>query len=252
MTVEEFTKQLAAIGCAFVIANGAVEVTSGSVDLSSLTTLPENTTFSNGGNVYLFSLTTLPENTTFSNGGSVDLSRLTTLPENTTFSNGGNVYLSRLTSETQTYRGKTIRLRTIDGYTMLILSSRKLGDATVSRARYFGGGDIAKLKACYVAIQGGFNAHGDTAEQSLRDLRFKVMQKDFDCDDLIATIKRRGTVEFNDFRLITGACESGLRHGMTECGLDPDASELPLDTVLAKAHGSFGAAFKRHFEGAIA
>jgi hypothetical protein len=312
VSVEEFTKRLTAIGYAFVVANGAVEVTRGNVDLGSLTTLPENTTFSNGGYVYLDSLTTLPENTTFSNGGNVYLPNLTTLPENTTFSNrgyvylrslttlpenttfsnggnvdlrslttlpenttfsngsyvylrslttlpenttfsnGGNVDLRSLTSETQTYRGKTIRLRTIDGYTMLILSSRKLGEATVSRARYFGGGDIAKLKACYVASQGKFNAHGDTAGQALRDLRFKVMQEDFDCDDLIAIIKRRGTVEFNDFRLITCACESGLRHGMTECGLDPDASELPLETVLAKAHGSFGAAFKRHFAEAIA
>ena len=70
---------------------------SGSVDLRSLTTLPENTTFSNSGFVDLSSLTTLPENTTFSNNGSVDLRSLTTLPENTTFSNSGSVHLRSLT-----------------------------------------------------------------------------------------------------------------------------------------------------------
>ncbi|MDR2004094.1 MAG: hypothetical protein LBQ74_13765 [Prevotella sp.] len=70
----------------------------GSVDLSSLTSLPEGVTFSNGGYVDLSSLTSLPEGVTFSNGGSVDLSSLTSLPEGVTFSNGGSVDLSSLTS----------------------------------------------------------------------------------------------------------------------------------------------------------
>ena len=226
-TLEEFTDALTAIGCAFTLANGRVEVTN--------------------GNVYLASLTALPEGTTFGNSGNVDLRSLTALPEGTTFGNSGYVYLRSLTDEIQTYQGKKICLRQVDGDTMLIISSRKIGDVTVSRARYFGGGDIAKLKPCFIASQGDNNAHGDTVEQAMRDLRFKAMSEDFDCDELVETIKARGTVEFNDFRLITGACESGLRHGMEECGLDPGVAEYPLATVLAKAHGSFGASFAKHF-----
>lgn len=55
----------------------------------------------------------------------------------------------------------------------------------------------------------------------------------------------RGTVRWDDFRLITGACSEGLRVGMIEAGLNPEAEELPLSVVLEKAHGEFGDAFRR-------
>ena len=245
--IDAFTKSLLAIGCAFTVANGRVEVTGGNVDLPSLTTLPECTTFSNSGYVYLSSLTTLPEGTTFSNGGNVYLSSLTTLPEGATFSNGGSVYLGSLTTGDYPYAGQIVRLEHIDGYTMLIRSERQIGEYTVQSCRYFGGGDLDKLKACYVARAGGYTAHGDSAETAIRDVRFKVMQADFDVNDLVAAIKRRKTIEFNDFRLLTGACAEGLRHGLEQAGIAADTDVLPLDAALKAAHGPYGAAFKRLF-----
>jgi hypothetical protein len=229
VNIEEFSKILDGKGYPYTVADGKIEVKGGYVNLRSLTALPEGTTFGNSGSVYL--------------------SSLTTLPEGTTFGNGGGVYLSSLTDEYQTYRDQRIRLRVIDGYTMLILSERQVGDATVCHARYFGGGDLGKLETCYIATFGEYSAHGGTIEQAVRDARFKADEQDFDAAELIETIQARGTVEFNDFRLLTGACESGLRHGMQEAGLDPDADDLPLATVLEKAHGSFGRAFRAHFAG---
>jgi hypothetical protein len=172
---------------------------------------------------------------------------LTKLPKSTTFSNGGDVYLPSLPPGCYTYRGATVRIEYIDGYTMLIGSTRTMGEYSVSKARYFGGGEIKNLKACYIARNGEHTAHGETAAEAIRDCRFKAMQAGFDSAELVETIKRRGTVEFNDFRLLTGACSEGLRHGMKECGLDPASESLPLDLVLAKAHGSFGASFKELF-----
>lgn len=179
--------------------------------------------------------------------GSVDLYILTTLPENTTFGNGGSVDLRSLTDEYQKYRGERIRLKTIDGYTMVIRSTKKKGDYTIIRAAYFGGGELADLKKCWIAQHGEYFAHGKTIEQAMRDVRFKAMEHDFDQDELIAEIKARGTVQFNDFRLITGACESGLKHGMEQAGLDPSADELPLEAVLGAAFGSYGERFKSLF-----
>lgn len=180
-------------------------------------------------------------------GHHVDLSGLTSLPEGTTFSNGGYVDLSGLTSESQTYQGKAIRLRHVDGYTMLILSERSQGDTAICHAAYFGGGDLDKLRRCYIASQGGYHAHGRTIDHALRDLRFKTMEHDFDQDELVAEIKERGTVLITDFRLITGACEEGTREGMAQAGLDRDADELPLPAVLAAVHGSYGERFKALF-----
>ena len=180
--------------------------------------------------------------------GYVYLHSLTTLPENTAFNNQGHVDLHSLTNEYQTYRGQRIRLKTIDGYTMLICSERDVSGVTIYSAAYFGGGDLDKLKACYVAEQGEYAAHGETIEQAMRDLRFKIAERDFDPDELVTEIKARGTVHINDFRLITGACEEGTRHGMEQAGLDPNADELPLGTVLSAAFGPYGAKFKALFD----
>ena len=204
-------------------------------------------TFSNSGSVDLRSLTTLPEGVTFSNSGSVYLSSLTTLPEGVTFSNSGSVDLRSLTDELQVYRGEQIRVRHVDGYTMLILNERSQHGTTICRSAYFGGGELAGLKRCFIASDSKHSAHGSTIEKALRDLRFKSMEHDFDQDELVSQIKERGTVQINDFRLITGACEEGTREGMAIAGLDRDADELPLDAVLAAVHGSYGDRFKELF-----
>ena len=47
----------------------------------------------NGGDVDLSSLTSMPDNVQFNNGGYVDLRSLTSMPDNVQFNNGGYVYL---------------------------------------------------------------------------------------------------------------------------------------------------------------
>jgi len=122
-----------------------------------------------------------------------------------------------------------------------------VGDVELWAAQYFKG-HLDTDPRCYVAIQGKYSAHGDTAQDALRDLRFKIAQADFDCGELAETIVRRGTVKFNDYRLITGACLSGLRQGLSERGLDPDTEELPLDEVLRLCANGYGGS---EFIGAI-
>jgi hypothetical protein len=251
----------------FEIIDGYISVTHKSyVDLPSCTTLPEGIQFNNAGNVNLSSCTTLPEGIKFNNAGNVNLYSCTTLPEGIKFNNAGNVYLGscltlpdgiqfnnagfvnlRSCTTPQMYRGKLIDLRHIDGCTMLIQSTRKTGGMSVMRSRYFGGGDIAKLKQCYVAQSGEFYAHGDTIAKAMRDVRFKIDQLNFDASDLVALIKKRGTVTFNDFRLITGACVGGLEHGMITAGITAGTEEMPLKDVMRLAHGPYGKQFTQLF-----
>lgn len=220
--------------------DGVVFTNGGYVRLDNLTTLPEGVVFTNGSYVYMPSLTALPEGTAFNNQGYVHLSSLTTLPEGVTFSNGGRVYLPGLTDELQTYRGKTIRLRHIDGWTMAIGSTRKVGEFTVSRAHYFRGGDYKSLPASYVASDGERYAHGKTAELSIRDLRFKIAQVNYDAADLIARVKLDGVITWIDFRLLTGACEEGLQQGLSDLGLDPELQEMPLSQAMELVKGRYG------------
>jgi hypothetical protein len=196
-------------------------------------------TISAGGNLYLGSLTALPEGVTISAGGYLYLGSLTALPEGVTISAGRNLYLGSLTDEEQPYQEKRIRLRTVDGYAMRLISKRMMGEAELWSAQYFKG-NLETDKRCFVATEGGYSAHGETAEQALRDLRFKIAQVDFDPEELVATIRERGTVTFNDYRLLTGACESGLREGLRARGVDPDTEVLPLDQVLELCRDGYG------------
>jgi hypothetical protein len=138
----------------------------------------------------------------------------------------------------QVYRGQSIRLRTIDGVCTRLISRRQVGEATVWRAQYFRG-DLKNVERCYVAQVGDTYAHGDTVERALRDLRFKL-DKQRPVTEVVAAIHRRGTVTFNDYRRITGACERGLREGLRARGIDPDTPELPLAQVLELCRDGYG------------
>jgi hypothetical protein len=172
---------------------------------------------------------------------------LTTLPEGLKV--GWSLFLTRCTGLTH-WGSRPFRWTMADGVAAQIHSTRRLPDGTaISRASWLRAIAPGKpLTRCYIAERDGEIAHGDTAEDALRDLAFKIAARDFDPTETIAAIRQRGTVTRQDFRLLTGACEAGLRIGMADAGLDPDAQELPLDVVLAKAHGHFGAKFRERME----
>lgn len=154
--------------------------------------------------------------------------------------NGGGVYLPSLKSESQPYRGQTIRLKKIDLYTMLIRSEKRAGEYTLYKAAYFGGGDLDKLRLCWVAQDGEYYAHGGTARAAIRDVQFKRLAAEVDVDELVAEVRERGMIRYNDFRLLTGACDEGLRHGLQELGLDPELEEMPLAGALRLSRGKYG------------
>ena len=203
-------------------------------------------TVTHQGYVYLSSITILPEGTSFNNRGGVDLRSLTTLPEGTSFNNQGGVDLCSLTNETQTYRGEDITLRTIDGYTMLIQFEKLTKGITVCKARYFGGGKIKDLRQCYVAKVGSHWAHGNTAKEAIQDATDKATLN-ADVAEVVAEIKLTGMVTIAQYRAITGACREGCRQFLHSIG-KPDATDLPLADVIQQVKGHYG--FDR-FEEAI-
>ena len=211
----------------------------GNLNLESLTTLPEGVTLSAGGYIYLGSLTTLPEGVTLSAGGNLYLRSLTTLPEGVTLSAGGYIYLRSLTTPSQRYKGQDVYIEQVDGFTMQRLSTPKaIGESLVWRAAYFNGrGDGER---CYIAERGGFTSHGDSIATALRDIEFKQLQETFDESSLVSEIIDRGRITFSEYRLLTGACESGLRRGIAECGLPDDTDSVSIHEILKYSSGRFG------------
>jgi hypothetical protein len=173
-------------------------------------------------------------------GGAVSLKSLTTLPENVHFNNGGGVYLDSLSKPNQFYQGKNRTFKVIDGYTMLIESHKQRGAITIYKARYFGGGPIEKLKQCFIAESEGYFAHGDTTEEAVRDLNFKALQETADLSEIVEQVKSSGKVTVAQYRLLTGACASGVKHFLELKGILPDTESLPLKEVIAMTQGAFG------------
>ena len=141
------------------------------------------------GYVNLRSLTTLPEGVEFNNQGFVDLDNLTTLPEGVEFNNRDNVYLESLIGK-HNYRGKLLEFKHIDGYTMIIESTKKSGDFTIMKSRYFKGGEISDMPKCWIASRGDYFAHGKTMKQAIEDVNFKYLQATLDVTELVESIKK--------------------------------------------------------------
>lgn len=172
--------------------------------------------------------------------GSLYLSSVTTLPENCALSAEGTLYLRSVTTEPQLYQGQSIRLRTIDHICTRLISSRDLGGGVALWTGQYFKGRLDTDQRCYVAQHGDVYAHGDSAATALRDLRFKIMQADLDPAELVADIKRSGIVRREHYRLLTGACESGLREGLIARGKAGDLDEMPLAEALNLCRGAYG------------
>jgi hypothetical protein len=80
------------------IPEGFNPTVGGSLDLGSLTSIPEGFNPTVGGSLYLRSLTSIPEGFNPTVGGSLDLSSLTSIPEGFNPTVGGYLGLSSLTS----------------------------------------------------------------------------------------------------------------------------------------------------------
>jgi virulence-associated protein VapD len=260
MTKQKFELILQEKNIDYKIDDGKIIITDNQeyVDLESLTSLPEGIQFNNQGSVYLESLTSLPDGIQFNNQGGVDLRSLTSLPEGIQFNNQGSVDLESLTSLPDgiqfnnqggvdlrslngiyKYKNKKIELKTIDGDTMLIESKKQKDDYIIMKCRYFGGGDLDKLKKCFVVESGEYYSHGETIKQAIEDVTFKKLSQNFDLNELIADIKERGNITINDYRLITGACKAGVNHFLESNGLQ-DKENLPIDKVIDLTRGSYG------------
>jgi len=126
----------------------------------------------------------------------------------------------------------------VDGFTMLIENEHKIDDYIIYNARYFGGGDIDKLKQVFVAEKGKYYAHGKTIKQAIADVNFKFLQETFDLDDIVNKIKEKQTVNVTEYRLLTGACLTGVQNFLDGNNIKVD--ELPLTEVMKITEGQYG------------
>jgi len=140
-----------------------------------------------------------------------------------------------------TIRGQDLEFEYIDGFTNIIDSRRTQGEFEIIKVRYFGGGNLADLRKCFIARRGELYAHGETIKDAVDDVNFKFLQIDFNASSLVDDIKTRQNVTINDYRLLTGACLNGVHQFLRSHCIDYENQEsIPLEQVISLTANAFG------------
>ena len=66
---------------------------------------------------------------------------------------------------------------------------------------------VIQKQVCYVAEKDNYTAHGDTPKKAITDLQFKIVAEKLKNEP----IKADTLITVNHYRLITGACEMGVK-----------------------------------------
>jgi len=192
------------------IPQGFNPTVGGYLDLSGLTSIPQGFNPTVGGSLYLRGLTSIPQGFNPTVGGSLYLRGLTSIPQGFNPTVGGSLYLrygvnanhSPLNNKILSWAdGKYI---SADGIFTEVLSKK---------------GNVYKVKKLndpkefYLVSDGqSFHSHGDTLKQAKEDLRFKMIADKLKKEP----IKKDTIITVQYYRIITGACEAGVKNWMKE------------------------------------
>ena len=223
------------------IPEGFNPTVGGYLDLSSLTSIPEGFNPTVGGYLYLSSLTSIPEGFNPTVGGSLYLSSLTSIPEGFNPTVGGYLYLSSVSR----YIGKEVDIPIrylwrnkeyikVDGIFTKIVSER----GNVMRVQR-----IAHKEIEYLVTDGdGRWAHGATLKEAKESLIYKITSRDtskYNDWTLDTTITHAEAIEA--YRTITGACAMGTRHFCEVTLGDKKRDRYTIAEVIKLTKGQYGA-----------
>jgi hypothetical protein len=224
------------------------------LDLGSLTSIPEGFNPTVGGDLYLGSLTSIPEGFNPTVGGYLDLRSLTSIPEGFNPTVGGDLHLGSLTSIPEGFNptvggylhlrskriesknkpkrpiktGKNKLLFWQDG--KYVSADRILTEVIHKRGNVYRVRKIHSTKEFYLVTNGETHAHGETLKQAKADFEFKLiaerLKKDPIKEDTIITIQY--------YRIVTGACEMGVRNWINSVFTGKDKDHVLLSGIKAK------------------
>ena len=125
-----------------------------------------------------------------------------------------------------------------DGKAFLIESQKTSKGITI-----YSGFNIKGVKNCkitkhdtiYLASKDNFFAHGETVKKAVEDLQFKIVSEKLNNEP----IKKDTVLTIKYYRLLTGACELGVKQWMSENKIDEGikASELLPILIKTNAYG---------------
>ncbi len=251
------------------IPQGFNPTVGGYLDLRSVTSIPHGFNPTVGGDLYLRSVTSIPQGFNPTVGGDLDLGSVTSIPQGFNPTVGGDLYLGSVTSIPQGFNptvGGDLYLRSVtsipQGFNptvggqvivksgLIVKSKKPKGKIDTPKnnllvwqeGKYVKAdgiftevinkkGNIYKVKKVhsqkefYLVTDGKTHAHGDTLQKAKEDFRFKLMSEKLKNEP----IKKDTIITINYYRLITGACEMGVKNWMQQNKIKKEsykASEL--------------------------
>ncbi len=229
----------------------------GSLDLegTGITSLPDNLTV--GGSLYLrgTGITSLPDNLTV--GGYLDLrgTGITSLPDNLTVGGSLNLRGTGITEKEIKKVKKSIN------YSLDIESKLTWKNGQYRKIDGIFCEVIRELKSClkvkigldikYVVFDGEHYSHGDTLKQAKEDLIYKRCNRD---KSEYENMTPETILSFKDcvemYRVITGACSSGVRHFVESSGNVKE--KYYISEIIELTKGQYGSnAFIKFFDGEV-
>jgi hypothetical protein len=157
----------------------------------------------------------LPNATTFGSDCLSSNQALTevSLPNATTFGSYCLSYNQALTEVSLPKLGIEQEVKNVDGF-CFIVENRKTSKGIIIYTGYnfnSSSDELVDKTDCFVSEKDGFTAHGDTVKKSIQDLQFKIASERLKNEPIYPDTKI--TVQL--YRIITGACDSGVRGFMS-------------------------------------
>ena len=198
------------------IPEGFNPTVGGSLDLGSVTSIPEGFNPTVGGYLDLRSVTSIPEGFNPTVGGDLDLRSVTSIPEGLNPTVGGDLYWKN----NQKHIGATVpqipavrlnwkrgKYQKIDGIFCEIISKKTSKGLIILLAK-----KLNSKKSFFIAQGKKMFAHGETIKKAVEDLQFKIVAEKLKKEP----IKKDTIITIQYFRLITGACEMGVKNWMQQ------------------------------------
>jgi len=130
------------------------------------------------------------------------------------------------------------QLVTCDAIVSVALTSpRMVGDVQVQKAAYFRGETDGPEH--YIARIGDHAAHGNTLQEAIEDVRYKLIESD--PDGVAREIRETQSVTVSQYRAITGACREGCRNWMASHSVPLETESIPLRQLMEMLGDSYGA-----------
>lgn len=116
-----------------------------------------------------------------------------------------------------------------DGIISTIVSTKTSGDYTIH----------LDDRGFYIAMKGKWSAHAETAKEAISECVFKEENESLDKSEIIDRIKSKGTVNWLDYRLLTGACRAMTLKFLEEREL-PEDVEVSISEAINLTAGRYG------------